>query len=145
MRRCFLCRSIDDPIIDVGTVAVCPTCAAQLGRELHAHPLRFRTIWPALVEDDDEPEPRVRLDDGTSIELRERTAALKEDLTLAERGELADTFARLGLVRECLLECAWILHHDPRPELAARSLKLLFPRALVADHVRELRTALYPC
>lgn len=143
MRRCAICRS-EEGLVETGQVALCPRCSTELGERLLAQPERFHDLWPALREDDDDPEPRVRLDDGTSIELRERTAELKRDLTVEERAELAYTFVALGLARESLLEAAFVLSAGPSPALRHRALALLFPEAPAPSLLAELRSALYP-
>ena len=144
MDRCVICRT-EEGVLATEHVALCPRCATELGRQLQAQPERFVGLWPALKEDDDDPEPRVRLDDGTSIELRERTAELKQDLSVAERAELVQTFVALGLGRESLLEAAYVLSTEPPPTLTHRALALIFVEPPTPSQITELRTALFPC
>src|SRR5262245_57173302 len=66
------------------STAVCPGCAARLGRLLRGSPEALAGIWPVLAADDGEhehePEPSVRGPDGRVRELREVTAELKHEL-----------------------------------------------------------------
>lgn len=134
----------EDPL-EVAEEIVCRDCAVRLGQSLVERPEAFADVWPLLVEeDDDEPEPRVRLADGTSIELRERSAQLKADLNPEERMQLAEMLATLGLGREHLLECGFVLSTEPPPPLAQRALVLLFSNTPPGPAIASLRPRLFP-
>lgn len=124
----------------------CLACAPQLGKLIHEAPARLQAVWPLLADDDDgSPEPRVRAADGSSVELRQRTAELKKELSLEKRMELAEMLGELGLHREQLLEAGWVLAASPSPELAQRALDLLFGTGQAApDALSLLRRHLLP-
>jgi hypothetical protein len=125
----------------------CPSCAVRLGRTLVDSARLFAAVWPALVEndDDDEPEPRVRLPDGRLVELREHTAELKRELGPDKRLQLARTLGRLGLKREAILECGYVLAAEPPLPLARAALALLMSQGVLPeDALDRLRAALFP-
>lgn len=145
MDICSLCSHAAEAPFALPEATFCRGCTALLGRTLLARPERLAHVWPMLVEeDDDEPEPRIRLADGTSIEVRERTAQLKADLTPDERLQLAETLAALGLAREHLLECGVVLSAEPSPALAQRALALLFSTTGATAAIGPLRASLFP-
>jgi hypothetical protein len=103
-------------------------------------------VWPFLADDDDgSPEPRIRLANGSSVELRARTAELKRELTVEKRLELAELYGEIGLLREQLLEAGFVLSSEPGPELAQRALNVLFASDRAAPNaVALLRRHLLP-
>jgi hypothetical protein len=126
---CSLCDRPAAPILGLGALPAqtCPACARALGGLLLERPALLTAIWPALAEPDDgTPEPRVRLADGRSVEVRERTAEMKRDLPVEKRAELAELLDGLGLLREALLEAGFVLQRDASAELAQRALDVLF-------------------
>ncbi|MGA9525782.1 MAG: hypothetical protein WBV82_30265 [Myxococcaceae bacterium] len=146
---CGLCaRSVEAciPIEFLGT-QVCFPCSARLGRALVTNPALLSAVWPVLEEeeDDGEPEPRVRLSDGRSVELRERTAEMKKDLPLDQRMRLAMTLGELGLHREQILECGFILSVEPPEVLARLALSVLFANKMsLREPMEQLQTMLFP-
>jgi hypothetical protein len=123
----------------------CGRCTSHLG-VLLGEEARLASIWPALSEldDDDEPEPTVRLSDGSKVELRQRTEELKKDLTPSQRVELMDTYVKLGLGREAVLEAAQVLKGGERDD-REKVLALLFSPPLAApDALERLRPFLLP-
>ena len=125
----------------------CPPCATRLGRTLLHPPRELLEVWRALAEDDDEnePEPRVRLPDGRFVELRERTAELKRDLGPEKRLELAWTLGRLGLRREAILEAGHVLAAEPSRAVARAALALLMSqKGMPDDALARIRAALFP-
>lgn len=145
---CDLCeRPAADavPLGDFPAVA-CRDCTRRLGKLIHINPRLLGRVWPHLVQGDDgSPEPRVRLPDGRSVELRERTAELKRDLPMEKRAELAELLGELGLEQELLLEAATVLEAEVPPELVARAAAVLFRRERAApDAVEQLRPHLRP-
>ncbi len=146
---CGLCaRSVHTciPVEFLGT-QICYPCSARLGRVLVSDPEPLAAIWPALkAEDDDgEPEPKVRLADGRSVELRERTAEMKKDLPLDQRMRLAMTLGELGLYREQMLECGFILSAEPPEVLARLALSVLFANKMeLREPMERLRAVLFP-
>lgn len=124
----------------------CVPCSVRLGRLLVDSPDSLIGVWPILVEeDDDEPEPKVTLADGRSVELRERTAELKKELPLEDRLKLAYSYGEIGLHREQILEAAFVLSSEPQVEVAQIAMTLLMEnRYTVKDAPVRLRTALFP-
>lgn len=123
----------------------CRICTGLLGRTLLEAPLRLVAVWPALREDDDSPEPRVRLADGRSVELRERTAELKRDLSLEQRAQLVSMLGELGLGREQLQEAGFLLFVGAAAPLAQLALDTLFAEGRASPGaVAELRRHLLP-
>lgn len=147
MEQCVFCRSETTEFASVGAAgAACARCIARLGMMLKdAEPILF-TIFPALrdVEDEDEPEPTVRLPDGRRVELRERTAELKKDLTIDQRAELTSTYVEIGLHREAVLEAGVVLSSGVL-SAAGRVLPVLFSAPLSApDALERIRPLLLP-
>jgi hypothetical protein len=135
--------------VDSLATQFCPPCAARLGRSLVADPRPLAAVWPGLIEeeedDDGEAEPRVRLDDGRSVELRERTAELKKDLPVEARMQLAMTLGELGMHREQMLECAYVLSTEPPEKLGRLALSVLFLQPVAVDEpLAHLRRVLFP-
>ncbi|MBX5482738.1 MAG: hypothetical protein IRZ16_12995 [Myxococcaceae bacterium] len=147
-RVCALCdRVIREWLsIDRFSTQSCSVCATRLGRLLTDAPEALASIWPSLIEEDtDEPEPRVRMPDGSSVELRTRTAELKKELTIEARLKLAHTYGELGLHREQVLECGTILSLEPGLAIAQGALDLLMTHRFVApDAIERLRPAMFP-
>jgi hypothetical protein len=145
---CALCGRASDQAFQLGSSSErgCSACAQKLGRLLTVAPELLSPVWPLLLEEDDgSPEPRVRLADGRSVELRERTAELKRDLSVDERMRLAAMFGELGLAREQLLEAGFVLSTGPSDELAQRALDLIFSDDRASARSLELlRTHLLP-
>ena len=147
---CGLCaRSVNTciPVDFLGT-QVCYPCSARLGRVLVTDPKPLAAVWPALQEEEDEdgePEPKVRLADGRSVELRQRTEEMKKELPLDQRMRLAMTLGELGLHREQMLECGYILSTEPPETLARLALSVLFANKMeLRDPLERLRAALFP-
>lgn len=127
----------------------CPACMVRLGRVLVDRPHALEDVWPALTrkeedDEDDEPEPKVRLEDGRLVELRERTAELKQELPIAARVQLASTYGDLGMHREQVLECGFVLASEPGEALGAEALRVLFSRFTAPDALERLRVVLFP-
>ena len=131
----------------------CPTCAQRLGRTLQKTPKALGEVWPALWQDDDlqgdgeddEPEPKVQLPDGRTVELRERTEELKRELPLSARLELAGTYGELGMHKAQILEAGFVLAAAEDLELSAKALELLFAHRFTApDALDRLRSVLFP-
>ncbi len=129
----------------------CPTCSVRLGRLLVDRPQALEAIWPALMprasegDEDDEPEPKVRLEDGRLVELRERTAELKRELPIAARVQLASTYGDLGMHREQLLECGYVLASEPGDAIGGQALRVLFNHRFTSpDALERLRVILFP-
>jgi hypothetical protein len=125
----------------------CRACGARLGQLLLERPLHLAAVWPFLVEEeDDDPEPKVRLADGRMVELRERTAELKKELSLEARLQLALSYGELGMFREQLLECGFLLVETTDLELAQKAVDVLsaHPPA-AADPIEQIRAALFVC
>src|SRR3954469_17870981 len=145
MHRCIFCKSErgEIPFDETGDYA-CARCAMQLGTLIKDLDRSLITIWPALIEEDDEPEPIVRLGDGRRVELRQHTAELKKDLTVDQRAELADTYVKIGLLREAILEVAEVLSSGTK-EASAKVIPLLFKEPLSAPYaVERVRPSLPP-
>lgn len=147
-RACSFCGRAVNEFIDLPRheAQSCFSCATRLGRLLVDAPMSLAATWPILFEkDDDEPEPKVRLPDGRFVELREHTAELKKELDTAARMELAGTYGILGLHREQLLECGYVLSTEPEPALATQALQMLLSTRFTApDVMRRLREVLFP-
>jgi hypothetical protein len=145
-----LCGRSAEECLSVDSLATqfCHPCAARLGRTLVTDPRPLGAVWPGLVEeedDGDEAEPRVRMDDGRSVELRQRTAELKKDLPVQARMQLAMTLGELGLHREQMLECGYVLSTQPPETLARLALSVLFLQPVAADEpLARLRQVLFP-
>lgn len=126
----------------------CPTCAAQLGLLLDARDIRVARLWPALAgleAEEPGPEPTVRMPDGQRVELRARTQALKAELTLAQRAELAGTYVELGMFGEAVLEAAHVLMAEGAPAGAVEAaLAVLFSPPLAPAEPAGLRALLQP-
>lgn len=146
MHRCIFCGSERGEFLafsDSNEFA-CARCARQLGLMIRDMDRQLLTIWPALVDEDDEPEPMVRLADGRRVELRQHTAELKKDLSVEQRAELANTYVQLGLLREAILEVAEVLASGTR-EASEKVLRLLFTEPLSApDSLERVRPYLLP-
>lgn len=148
LRSCLFCRSDKGEFLSVAAdQRACERCARRLGMMLKdEEPLLF-TIFPVLrvdQEEDEEPEPTVRLPDGRRVELRERTAELKKDLTMDQRAELAGTYVQIGLHREAVLEAGVVLSSGVL-SASERVLAILFKAPLSApDAVERVRPLLLP-
>jgi hypothetical protein len=146
---CAFCgRACSDALALKGFAAFgCATCVGRLGRLLGENPEALGAVWPVLWRDDDddedgEPEPRVTLPDG---QLRERTAELKRELPVQARLQLAGTYGELGMHREQVLECGFILAAAADERLSAHALALLFGHRFTApDALDRLRAVLFP-
>ena len=147
-RACAFCGRAVREWLDVSRFHVqsCLRCATRLGRILVDAPDALLTVWPALIEEEpEEPEPRVRMPDGSSVELRQRTAELKKELTTEARLELAHTYGELGLNREQVIECGYVLSVEPPHELAQEAIRIHFENPFTArDAVEKLRSSLFP-
>jgi hypothetical protein len=138
---CSLCDRDSPTLLPLGALEArgCPICAWRLGRLLVETPDTLLLVWPLLADDDDgSPEPRVRLADGTSVELRQRTEELKRELSVEKRMALSEMYGELGLPREQLLEAGFVLSHEPPLELAQRALDVLFAPDRAAPHAVSL-------
>lgn len=126
----------------------CGSCAALLGVLIGERDVRAARHWPALVEvDGDEagPEPMVRLGDGSRVELRARTLALKAELTAAQRAQLAHSYVELGMFGEAVLEAAHVLSAAGAPaEAVEGALGVLFAPPLAPVEPSGLRALLQP-
>lgn len=126
----------------------CPTCAVQLGLLLDARDVRVARAWPALAGLADEEsghEPTLRMPDGQRVELRARTKALKAELTVAQRAQLAGTYVELGMFGEAVLEAAHVLTAGDVPtEATEAALAVLFSPPLVPADLTSLRAVLQP-
>jgi len=125
--------------------SACERCASRLGDLFFDEP-RLARIWPSLsdTEDDDEPEPMVRLSDGSKVELKSRTEELKKDLTPAQRAELMVTYVELRMLKEAVLEGARVLREGGDEE-KERVLSVLFSLPLAAkDASEQLKPFLLP-
>jgi hypothetical protein len=145
--RCLFCDRAPVELVDVPSQSAraCRACLARLGAMVLDGDLRAMALWPALLhtdDDDDGPEPTLQLADGRRVELRERTAALKADLTPEQRAELTGTYVTIGLFREAVLEAATVLRGDAPPAAATAALEWLLAPPLgrpgVVDAVRGL-------
>jgi hypothetical protein len=128
-----------------GSSWTCERCTTRLADLLHEEP-RMARIWPALSEpdDDDEPEPMVRLADGSKVALKSRTEELKKDLTPPQRAELMATYVELEMFKEALMEAARVLREGGQAE-RERVLEMLFSLPLAAaDAPEQLRPFLLP-
>lgn len=129
-------------------MSTCARCAARLGHLFSELPEELAGLWPSLAptEEDLEPEPKVRQADGTERELREVTAELKKELTVEARAQLAEAYGLMGLHREQVLECAWLLREAAEaPEVLRQALGLLFSPTVCAPHALDsLRGRLFP-
>lgn len=147
-RACTFCGRAVNQYLELPRHAAqsCFSCATRLGRLLVDAPMALGSIWPILFEEDqDEPEPKVRLPDGRYVELRDHTAELKRELTTEARMELAGTYGMIGLHREQILECGYVLSTEPPAELATRALQMLLSARFTApDVLRRLREVLFP-
>lgn len=146
---CLFCQSNKGAFLSLGEDgAACERCAVRLGMMLKdGEPILF-SIFPALREvtddDDDEPEPTVRMPDGRKVELRERTAELKKDLTMDQRAELTGTYIEIGLHREAVIEAGVVLSSGVL-SASERVLPLLFREPLSApDALERVRPLLMP-
>ncbi len=103
-------------------------------------------LWPAVHDpDEDEPEPMVTLPDGRRVELRAHTENMKKDLTVEQRAELSDTYSKLGLYREAVLEAALTLKTGASAEAITKALTVLFSEPLGnAETVRAIRRRFLP-
>lgn len=125
----------------------CQGCMLRLGRLLVEAPETLVLLWPALndMEDEDEPEPKVRRADGSTVELRQLTAELKSELPIDKRMELAETYGTLGMYREQVIECGYVLVNATATDLLQRAVNVLFTRPqCVRDTVEMLRAVLLP-
>ncbi|MDQ3264736.1 MAG: hypothetical protein M3Y59_13885 [Myxococcota bacterium] len=126
----------------------CGECVGRLGKLVGAGAPSLLELWPMLADDESEalePEPKVRRNDGSSVELREVTAELKRELTPDKRVQLAVTYGGLSMWREQILECAQVLQSDAPQEVVQQATDLLFSRALYRSRDLEtLRGRLYP-
>lgn len=126
----------------------CLTCAGQLGLLLEARDIRVARAWPALAgleEEEPGPEPTMRMPDGQRVELRARTRALKAELTVAQRAQLAGTYVELGMFGEAVLEAAHVLAASEVPaEATVAALAVLFSPPLAPADVASLRAVLQP-
>lgn len=146
MQSCIFCRSQKGESIPFGETqdVVCPRCALQLGTMINALDQTLLTIWPALIDEDLEPEPMVRLSDGRRVELRQHTAELKTELTVEQRAELANTYVKIGLLREAILEAAHVLQSGVK-DASGKVIGLLFQEPLSApDAIERVRPFLLP-
>lgn len=148
-QTCAFCgRAVRDCLdVERFNTHVCLSCSTRLGRLLVDAPDAFVSVWPSLLEkeDPDEPEPKLRMPDGSSVEVRSRTAELKKELTVEARVQLAATYGDLGLNREQLLECATVLSLEPPRPLAQAVMKILMTHKFTApDAIERLRLTLFP-
>lgn len=147
-QRCSLCDRNATETLRLGPLdaRACRACTGVLGRMIQDAPARLAQVWPMLLErDGEEPEPRVRLPDGRSVELRERTAELKRELSLEQRAQLVTLLGELGLEREQLLEAAFVLFAGAPPPLAQLAVDALFSEGRAAPTaVAVLRKYLLP-
>lgn len=135
--RCVFCRTERGERLTFGNgESACLRCTRLLGTMLRDNDRTLTGIWPALVDDDDGPEPMVRMPDGRKVELRERTAELKKELTIPQRAELAATYVQIGLLREAILEVAEVLASG-EIEPSQKVLALLFTDPLSAPDAQE--------
>jgi hypothetical protein len=126
------------------TRASCRACAQRLGLLVQQSPERLARTIPNLLEPEDgEPEPRIRLADGRSVELRERTAQLKQELSLVKRVELMVLLGEIGLLREQALEAAFVLASNAPDAMAQLALQVLVG-GLGDEALRALRRELLP-
>ncbi|MCI0570637.1 MAG: hypothetical protein L0Y66_07790 [Myxococcaceae bacterium] len=145
---CSFCGATAQTAVPLGRPAsvACLDCATRLGRLLAHAPGELAGVWPVLaeVDDDTEPEPRVRDASGQVRELRDVTAELKKELTLEARAELAETYGDLEMYREQVQECGVILEVAKEPALVERALALLFsPHLCAPSAVEQLRLRLF--
>ena len=152
---CIFCGADASPAVLMprfGTAA-CHECAGRIGRLVQASAGAgalgtVSELWPLLTlpdEDDLEPEPRVRKSDGTVVELREVTAEMKRDLPLEKRMQLAETYGSLGMLREQIQECGFILGNAKDHDLLQRAFDVLFSRTLYRPKdLEHLRGRLFP-
>ncbi|MBS2026443.1 MAG: hypothetical protein JST54_00945 [Deltaproteobacteria bacterium] len=143
---CAFCHRAADggPSLGPLEARTCLPCARRLGVLLIERPTMFVSLWPVLAEDDDgSPEPKVRLSDGRTVELRERTAELKRELSMDKRLELAEMLGPLGLPREAILEAAFVLR-EAEPNLVQRALDLLFSERTSPADLAQLERLLLP-
>lgn len=128
--------------------ASCVNCPPRLGRLIFDRPELMVGLFPGLIdeaEDEIAPEPRVRLADGRSVELREHTAELKKSLTPAQRAELAGSYVELELWREATLEAAQALCEGVTEKDAEAALGVLFhPRIALPTAAVAVRGLLFP-
>lgn len=124
-QSCSLClRKGDEPLVSPW----CQSCAERVAQLLLQRPQALIPVWSALVVDEEEasePEPRVHLSDGRTVELREHTEAMKKDLAPSQRLALAQMLGDLGLHREQLLECAVVLSKEPATQLTPYAVGML--------------------
>ncbi len=143
---CLFCQRSSQAPVDVlpSNAKACHACVSRLGTLLLEQDLAVAAIWPALrhqVEEEGD-EPIVRLPDGRVVELRERTAELKEQLSLEKRAALARTYVEIGMYREAVMEAALVLSQSENSQALAAALEVLLtpplgrPRA--AESVRVL-------
>lgn len=147
MSVCVFCESPAArlAIAPLGATA-CVDCAARVGRLFVDQRELALAIFPGLIEEAEEigPEPRVRLADGRSVELREHTAELKKTLTPSQRTELAESYVALEMWREATLEAAQALREGVADELAERAFAVLFhPRIAVPIAAVAIRGLLF--
>jgi hypothetical protein len=147
MPACAIC-SRPDAELRLGPLEAhaCLGCVRQLGHALRSRPESLAAAFPDLRQaDDGSPEPRVRLADGRSVELRERTAQLKAELPLHKRVELVGLLGEIGLHREQVLEAAFVLTSDADRAQVQQVLALLFaPGRATPDAAALLRKQLLP-
>jgi hypothetical protein len=148
---CSLCGQTGGPLLALARFGgACLPCVCRLGRLLQDAPGRLQLLWPALGADEDEedePEPKIRLPDGSSVELREQTAKLKEELSVPLRLELAETFNNIGLQREMLGECAFVMTRatEAPPDVTQRAVDLFLAACSVrTDFLEQLSRLLFP-
>ena len=146
---CLLCGAGASPALNLPRFAgsSCQQCARRVGHLLVESPATVTEIWPLLVDDEDEleAEPKVQRSDGSTVELRQLTAELKQDLTLEDRVKLVEMYGDIGLIREQLEECGRVLVAAPPVDLAQRVLDVLFSRELCSPlGLEQLRGHLFP-
>jgi len=149
-RACIFCGGEATPSLSLDRFGAhtCLECTHRLGKLVQASVPSLFELWPMLAIDDGddlEPEPKVRRDDGSSVELRQVTAELKGELPPDKRLQLAITYGGLNMFREQVLECAHVLQSDASAESLQRALDLLFSKPLYrARDLEGLRGRLFP-
>ncbi len=124
----------------------CHACVRRLGVVLSELSPGLFLLWPPFGEPEDlDPEPRIRLPDGRSVELRAHTAELKKDLDTLSRAKLAQMYLGMGLLKEALDEVGVVLSGDFNLESASLALTVLFdPRVFNPSAMAGLRAILQP-
>lgn len=147
---CSICKAAqtDGGILPSGG-ALCANCAIRLGMMLREGGLTLAPIFPALHsfeddEDDDEPEPMVRRDDGSRVELRVRTEELKKDLTPSQRLELARTYRIIDSYRQALMELGLVLIEGTTDERTEALGQLFAPPFAAPDAFERATVHLLP-